>query len=309
VQHAVSTPWPDLTSLELLTRVAELGSVGRAAASMGVSQASASRRLGTLETRCGLTLLVRTTTGSHLTAQGTVVVDWARSALDASRLLLSGLDALRHERAAQLRVAASMTIAEYLMPRWLASYLELVPQVEVGLRVVNSEAVNQLVLDGDADLGFIESPTAPRALRTHRVAWDRLVVVVAPGHPWSGRQQPVTVGELAATPLLVREQGSGTRVTLEHFLGRQHDMVAPLMQLESNSAVKVVAASGVAPAVLSRLAVADDLRDGRLVEVALRGTGPRRALRGVWSRGPRLTDAASALLRIAGADGTHAAGA
>lgn len=301
MEPAVSTPWPDLTSLELLTLVAESGSVGKAAAAMGVSQASASRRLDTLEARCGVPLLIRDTTGSRLTAHGTVVVDWARGALDASRLLLSGVEALRHQREGELRVAASMTIAEYLMPGWLVSHLHSAPGVRIGLRVANSEAVSQLVLNDEADVGFIESPTAPRRLSARRVAWDRLVVVVAPGHPWSRRREPVTAVELAGTPLLVRERGSGTRTTLEHVLGRHHEMVAPLLELESNSAVKVAVGSGVAPAVLSMLAVASELHDRRLVEVALDGVQLRRPLRGVWPRGRRLAEPASLLLRLAGA--------
>ena len=296
----MSTPWPDLASLELLTLVAEHGSVGKAAAALHISQASASRRLDTLEARCGVPLLVRDTTGSRLTAQGALVVDWARAALDASRLLLSGVEALRHQRAGELRVAASMTIAEYLMPCWLVSCLAASPGVKVGLRVANSAAVSELVLTDQAEIGFVESPAVPRGLSTRRVCWDRLVVVVAGGHPWARRRQAVTSAELARTPLIVREKGSGTRTTLEHVLGRQHHMVDPLLELESNAAVKVAVGSGVAPAVLSALAVASELQDRRLTEVAIDGLRLRRPLRAVWPRRRRLAEPASTLIRMAG---------
>lgn len=302
----MSTAWPDLASLELLTLVAELGSVGKAAGAMGVSQASASRRLDTLERRFGVPLLVRDSTGSRLTPQGQVVVDWARVALDASLNLLSGVEALRHQRQAALRVAASMTIAEYLMPGWLMSYLSTAPEVNIGLRVANSNAVTELLRHDEADVGFIESLTVPRDLASRRVASDRLVLVVARGHPWAGRRQPVSADELAGTRLLVREKGSGTRTTLEQVLGRRHKMVDPLLELESNAAVKVAVESGIAPAVLSVLAVASELHDGRLVEVGVDGVRLRRPLRGVWPRSRPLSEPASMLVRIADAAGAHA---
>ena len=295
-----STRWPDLASLQLLTLVAELGSLGKAAARMDVSQSSASRRLDSLERSLGLPLLKRDSTGSRLTPQGQVVVDWARVALKASMDLLSGVDALRHQRRGALRVATSMTIAEYLMPGWLVTYLNVSQGAEVGLRVANSEAVAELLRAGEVDVGFIESLGAPRDLASRRVASDRLVVVVARQHPWARRRQPVTAQELAATPLVVREPGSGTRTTLEHVLGQRHPMVTPLLELQSNSAVKVAVESGIAPAVLSVLAVSNELHDGRLVEVRVDDVRLVRPLRAVWPRSGGLGEPAALLVRIAG---------
>lgn len=300
-EPVASPPWPDLRSLHLLTLVAEHGSVGKAAAATGVSQAAASRRLDTLERDLGLALLVRDTTGSRLTEQGQVVVDWATTALEAAGDLLSGVDALRQQRRAALRVAASMTVAEYLMPGWLAAFLRTAPDVGVGLRVTNSDNVATLLREGATDVGFIESLTVPPDLGSRRVGSDRLVIVVAPGHPWARRRRPVHAEELAATPLVVREKGSGTRTTLEHLLARSHQLTAPLLELESNSAVKVAVESGMAPAVLSVLAVASELHERRLVEVRLDDVRLDRPLTAVWSRHQPLSGPATALVCIAGA--------
>src|SRR5699024_8558870 len=68
---------------------------------------------------------------------------------------------------------------------------------------------------GACEVGFVESPTVPRGLHSTTVAVDRLVVTVPPTHPWSRRRTPLSVAELAATPLVVREPGSGTRTTLD----------------------------------------------------------------------------------------------
>ncbi|MEU6408381.1 LysR substrate-binding domain-containing protein, partial [Microbispora sp. NPDC046933] len=201
--------WPDLASLELLLLVAEQGSLGKAAKLHGITQASASRRLDTLERELGVPLLHRSTTGSRLTPQGQVVVDWARAALAAANDLLTGVQALRARRDARVRVAASMTIAEYLMPGWLVALRRALPGVEVGLRVVNSGEVCRMVLDGEIDAGFIESPVVPRELTSWPVAEDRLVVVVAPAHPWAGGGGPPPPAPPAAAPPVVGRARAG----------------------------------------------------------------------------------------------------
>jgi DNA-binding transcriptional LysR family regulator len=293
-----SSSWPDLNSLELFVLVAEHGSVGRAAALHGITQASASRRLDTLERELGVPLLLRSTTGSRLTDDGRVVVDWARATLSAAGDLMAGVSALRHERAGALRVAASMTVAEYLMPGWLMAFRHSLPDVEVSLRVGNSESVGEMVRAGEVDLGFIESPAVPDGLAARRVATDRLVVVVAPGHRWARRRAPIPAAELSATPLVVREPGSGTRIALESVLGRDQ-MAEPLLELSSNAAVKVAVETGQAPAVLSDLAVAGEVRDGRLRDVAVADLELDRPLRAVWPRRRRLTEPAATLVRLA----------
>ncbi|GAA3748161.1 DNA-binding transcriptional LysR family regulator [Spinactinospora alkalitolerans] len=293
--------WPDLASLELFLLVGSYGSIGRAAAEMGLTQASASRRLDTLERELGVPLLVRDTTGSRLTPQGRAVLERAGDAVAAAEELLEGVAALRRRRRAVLGVAASMTVAEYLMPGWLAALRAAEPGIEVGLRVVNSEDVGDLVHDGAVDLGFIESLDLPRDLAAAGVGTDRLAVVTAPGHPWARRGRPVAVGELAATPLVMRERGSGTRTTLEQALARTAGVepAAPALELPSNAAVKVAVTSGAAPAVLSVLAVTGELADGRLREVPVSGVDLRRPLRAVWPRRFRLSAPAAHLVRIA----------
>lgn len=291
------TRWPDLSSLDLLVMVAEYGSIGRAAARHGLTQASASRRLDTLERELGVPLLIRTPTGSRLTPAGQLVVDWARTALAAAGDLMTGVEALRRQRASALNVAASMTVAEYLVPGWLMGFRRAEPDVEVGLHVANSDAVCQMVRSSDADLGFIESPDTPSDLNVRHVASDRLVVVVSPRHRWARRRRPVSVEELVQTRLVVREPGSGTRMAFERMVG-ERELAPPLLELSSNAAVKVAVESGEAPAVLSILAVAAEVEDGRLVEVGVDELSLSRPVHAVWAGPGRLREPARTLVRL-----------
>ncbi|KAA2259591.1 LysR family transcriptional regulator [Solihabitans fulvus] len=291
---------PDLESLRLLVLVGEHGSLGRAATELGIAQPSASKRLSTLERRLGLALVDRTRRGSALTPAGTVVSDWARRVLDEVDGLLTGADALRSERDAQLRVAASMTVAEHLAPGWIGELRRTDPELYVGLQVTNSGTVADLVLRGEVDLGFVESPSVPAGLSTRRVATDRLAVVVPPDHPWARRRRPVGPPELAGTPLVVREPGSGTRDTLERALRLAGaGGIRPLLELGSTTAVRSAVMAGAGPAVLSVLAAGVDLVDGRLVEVSVDGLDLRRSLRAVWPAGRSLVGPAADLLAVA----------
>jgi DNA-binding transcriptional LysR family regulator len=290
---------PDLEALALLVTVSETGSLGQAAKAHHISQPSASSRLQTLERHLGVPLLSRSPRGSQLTPEGRVVVDWARNVLDAGAALMASVSALRERRSAALRVAASMTVAEYLLPNWLTALAASQPDVTVGLRVVNSQQVGAMVTSGEVELGFIESPDVPAGLASTVVARDRLVVVVAPSHPWTRRRTRLRPAELAATALVVREAGSGTRETLERALEPFGGLAAPRLELGSTSAVKVALASGGGPAVLSRLAVSAELDEGRLVEVHPHGLALDRELRAVWPEGLKPDGPAAALLRIA----------
>ncbi|MFC9975136.1 LysR family transcriptional regulator [Spirillospora sp. NPDC127200] len=290
---------PDLAALELLLAVVRLGSVGRAAAELGVTQPAASARIRSMEARLGVALLERSPRGSRPTEAGTLVAGWAQQVIDAARALDAGIGALREDRDARLRVVASLTVAEYLVPNWLLALRAAHPQVAVTLRTANSTGVAEVVRGGAADLGFVEGVRTPSGLNGTVVAADRLVVVVAPGHRWARRRGGVGVEELAGTPLILREEGSGTREVLDRALAAHGGAAAPLLQLGSTTALKAAAVSGAGPVVLSELAVADEVAGGRLVVVPVPGLDLRRPLRAVWPAGRRPTGPARDLLALA----------
>jgi molybdate transport repressor ModE-like protein len=288
----------ELGPLRLLVAVGELGSITEAARREGVSQPAASKRIAALERSMAVPLLRRTTSGSRLTAEGEVVAGWAGRVLQVVDEMYGAVESMRAASNADLDVAASMTVAEHLAPSWLSALRVARPDVHVGLRVTNSHDVQALVLEGKVALGFVETPALDPRLAARRLQRDRLAVVVAPGHAWMRRREPLTLAEIAATPLIVREPGSGTRDTLDRLL-RDAAPTAPLLELGSNEAIKGAVKARAGPAVLSVLAVGDDLRAGTLVEVAVAGADLRRPICAVWRKGQRLGGAAESLLRAA----------
>ena len=287
----LSAHLPDLAALEVLLAVARTGSLNTAAAQVGVSQQAVSARITSLEAQTGVVLMTRTARGSTLTPAGAVVAEWAAKLLDVAAEVDAGLASLRGDQQRRLRVSASLTIAEQLLPAWLVGLNANATRrgaagAEVVLEATNSETVAAHVRDGSADVGFVEGPTVPRGVRSRSVGRDRLVIVVRPDHRWARRHRPVEAAELADTALVTREVGSGTREALESalrsVLGPHAVFAPPALALSTSSAVRAAVIAGAGPAVLSELAVADDLSVGRLLAVATSGIRLERTLRAIW---------------------------
>ena len=278
-----------LASLDVLVATDTHGSISAAARALGISQPSASSTLRRLERSLGLEIVTRSTRGSHLTEEGRAVAVWARSVLDASDALERAAAALREGPAHRVRVAASMTVAEHLVPRWLARLTaggdSGRPEVELIVR--NSHDVMDLVLSGGADLGFVEGATVRRGLRSRTVQRDSLAVVVGRQHPWARRRgHTVSVDELLAARLVVREAGSGTRDILERALDRAGARLpAHLPSLGSSAALVASVRISDSVTVLSELAVADDVERGTLVRLDVPELDLGRRLRMVWRDG------------------------
>lgn len=281
---------PELAAFEVLLAIARTGSLGAAGRELGLTQQAVSSRLASIEAQTGVRLVQRGHRGSQLTAAGAVVAEWADQLLDVAQRVDAGLASLRSESHSRITVAASLTIAEQLMPRWLVllqadAARRGVAAPQVILTAANSDQVIAAVHDGSADLGFIESPGTPAGLRSRVIANDELVTVVPPEHKWARCSAPVSPAQLNDTALVSREPGSGTRealsAALRSALGPASRQADPAIELSSAAAML----AGAGPAVMSRLAVEDDLTLGRLREVPIAGLDLRRELRAIWSGG------------------------
>ena len=281
------TPAPlrveDLAGLELFVTTLRLSSISAAAREHHISQPSATERLRSLERRIGVTLLQRGPGGSLPTPAGEAFAEWARDVLASVERLSDGVAAVRGPgQRHPLRVMASLTVAEYVMPAWLHSN-RLAGGPPVELTVGNSQLVARAVANGDVQLGFVETPRPMVGLRSTVVGGDSLCLVVAPSHPWARRRSPISPATVAATPLLLREEGSGTRDAFEAAMtAAGHPPASPMAVMGSTTTLKAACAAGDGASVLSELAVAADLAAGTLVAVPIAGLRLDREFRALW---------------------------
>ncbi|WP_035758487.1 LysR family transcriptional regulator [Granulicoccus phenolivorans] len=286
---------PDLEALRALALTAESGSISAAGARLGVSQQAVSLRIRALERDLRVRLLVRSPRGSHLTPAGQLLVGWAAPLLTAADEFTAAARTLHDSGTDTLRIAASLTIAEHLIPEWIARW-----RVHLGtagpavqLSAANSSVVAEAVREGTADLGFIETPAIPADLTSRPIGADTIEVVVAGTHRWAVTRA-VSIPELARTPLVLREPGSGTRQTFDDALRTAgHPRTAePAEVARTTLALRSAVMAGTAPGALSSLAVADDLQAGRLVRVRIRNLRIQRPLTAIWAgrAGPGVRD-------------------
>ena len=262
---------PDLDSLQLLLRVASTGSLGLAAAEHGISQPAVSARVKSMERLVGFPLVTRSARGSTLTTAGRPA-----GRLGARRPARGRGARGRHRLAARrprsrLRVAASLTVAEQLLPALAGPPRRDPPRDGRQPAALNSADVAAAVLDGSADLGFVEGPRVPEGLDDQTVARDRLVVVVPPGHPWARLRRPLAPETLAGHPAGAARAHLGDA---DGARGRPAALGAPRGTAARAGEHECAALSGrrrCRTAVLSELAVADDVAAGRVVRVP----GPR----------------------------------
>jgi len=284
---------PDLGALEMLLAVARTGSLNAASRQLGITQQAVSARVRSVESRAGVALVARTPRGSTLTPEGLVVAEWAARLLAVAGELDTGLAAFRGDHRTRLRVSASLTIAEQLLPGWLVSLQATAghrgqPAPQIVLTAANSDTVTAQVTAGAADLGFVEGPGRPKGLRSRVIGHYELAVVVRPDHPWARRREPLGAAELAATRIVSREVGSGTRdvltAALSAALGTRVTMPVALA-LSTTAAVRSAVLAGAGPAVLSELTVAEDIAARRLTRIPVSGVDLRRSLRAIWAGG------------------------
>jgi len=287
--RVVNGPFADLIDLRLLAAVAAHGSVSAAAASVRISQPAASRRLHTIQARVGVRLFQFGPRGATLTEAGRF---WQAEALK----VLSTLDDAQSRFATTFHLrnglyfAASQVVAEYLVPRWLGAW-QRVHTATANMVVGNSHEVLDLVASAKVDFGVLEMRDPPTEEFTSvRLLGDRLVLIVHPSHRWAQLHRPLTVREIAATPLVQRESSSGSQLKwIESLAATGVELAPPLLEVDSLAAVKSAVAGGIAPAILPLIAVEDDLGAGRLVQIAIEGIDLTVWVHAVWLPGTDLT--------------------
>jgi len=267
--------------LQILIAVEDLGGVGAAARAHSLPQPSASRAIAAAEEHLGYPLVHRTPLGSSLTSEGTALANQARAVLSEYQNLENLARNFNTTYATDLSLAASRTVGEQLVPTWLGALAAAIPDVRVSFHVDNSREVIDSVVRGEAALGFVEVPNLPTtdvSLLSEVLRYDELQIVVPPGHEWGGRA--VTLAELAATPLVEREPGSGTREMLNEALSKR---AKPSAVFDSNTAIIQAVAAGVGPAILSELVAREPARTGKVTIVPWAQPPIKRPLRAVWT--------------------------
>ncbi|MQB02018.1 MAG: LysR family transcriptional regulator [Actinobacteria bacterium] len=290
---------PELSALDFFVSVVDQGSLSRAASQHYISQPSASVRIRRLEQRVGVQLLDRSPSGSLPTEAGLELVKYARDVLSAAGAFNRAAEDLATSRDHRpLRIIASYTMSDYIFPRWLRAIGSDIPNVSMAAR--NAADTISGIVAGEAEVGFTWVRKLHEPVQAVPVGQDELVVVVRPDHHWNRRLRPLRPEHLAAAELVLREQHSGTRSQLDRLLEphRPDPPPRPVLVLGSTGAAKAAVLDGVAPAVLSRLTVMEELESGRLISIPVDDLDFGRTLFAIWQDHTELSVEAEQLLQF-----------
>ena len=256
-----------LPHLETFARAAELSSFTGAAKALHTTQASVSQRIHSLEEALGRPLFQRRGGRVLLTEAGQKLYDYAERILDLHRQARRDVTGRETPLAGELFLAASSIPGEHLLPALLSVFRRKHPHILVHASVSDSMAVMAQVERGEVSLGLVGRRADNPHLDFRHLARDRMVLVVPPGHALCKRKK-VSLKQLLAFPLVMREVGSGLRYCFEKSIeqaGRSRADLQIALELGSNEAIKEAVLRGVGVAVLSTFAVKKELETGRLI--------------------------------------------
>jgi DNA-binding transcriptional LysR family regulator len=251
-----------LRQLGVFVAVARAGSTRAAAERVARSQSAASSALAELESTLGVQLFDRVGRRLTLNAQGRALLPRAVGLLEQAAEIGRLFGAADQ---GALRVAASFTVGEYLLPPLIAGWKRAHPGIRLRLDIANTRAVLDAVAALEVDVGFIEGARTHPDLDVAHWREDELVVVAAGDHPMAGRR--VDRAWLRAAPWILREPGSGTREAADRWLVPGLGRFRIEMELGSNEAVKRAVAAGLGVGLLSVHAVVEAVAAGSLTRL------------------------------------------
>jgi LysR family transcriptional regulator, transcriptional activator of the cysJI operon len=257
--------------LQVFYTVAKLLSFTKAADALHMTQPAVTFQVRQLEDYFNTRLFDRTHNRVSLTEAGRKVYEYAERIFEMYAEMENAIRELTGDVSGALTLGASTTIAEYMLPSLLGDFKRKYPEINIRLKVSNSEGIVSMVENNIIDLGVVEAPVTNRNLLVEVCRVDQLVLIVPPGHPLAERES-VRMEDILPYPFICREEGSGTReVIVEHMAseGIDKNALGVCLELGSPEAIKGAVEAGMGLSILSRATIDKELELRRLVAVPL----------------------------------------
>jgi LysR family transcriptional regulator, transcriptional activator of the cysJI operon len=274
--------------LKIFLTVCEVGNMTRAAKELFMAQPSVSQAVAELEKYYGVRLFERLNHRLYITPAGERLRSYARHILNLSEQARQELADLGQSGA--VRIGASLTIGAYLLPGLVSAFHQHVPEVEVFTRVDNTSLIEKLLLEDQLDLGLVEGPVHSPHIVEEAYCDDSLVFIAAPQHPLALKQK-LRVQDLAGQAFIMRESGSGTQEIFEHAMHAAEVGWKTSGVYNNNEALKQAVHANLGLAVVSKIAVAEEIQQKKLVTLEIEGLALKRKFNLIYHRQKYFTQA------------------
>jgi DNA-binding transcriptional LysR family regulator len=257
--------------LQVFYTVARLLSFTKAAEALHMTQPAVTFQIRQMEDHFNTRLFDRTHNRINLTDAGKVVFEYAERIFEYYSEMENAIRELTGDLSGAITLGASTTIAEYMLPALLGDFKSQYEDVNLRLKVTNTEGIVSMVENNVIDLGVVEAPVNNKNLLVEVCRIDRLEVIVPPNHPLASRPS-VTMRELSEYPFICREQGSGTREVIMKYIASQDvpkDQLNVCLELGSSESIKGAVEAGMGVSILSKTTISKELQLGTLASVQL----------------------------------------
>lgn len=257
----------NLQYLKAFYATVKLNSISKAAKELHLTQPGLSMQIQSLERDLGVTLLTRSNKGVELTEAGLVVFDYANTILSMHDNIERDLENLKTKKK-DLLLGSCKTVGEYALPCSIYIYKQDHPNVDINYTITNSAEVMNNLADRTINIGITHGYLERKNIRTEKITSDRLLLVTS----LPVLKNKITIDELKMLPLIFREEGSGTRETIQQHL-KEHNIKASdlniIYELNSMEAIKTSVISGKGISFIPELTIKRELRDGVLREIQI----------------------------------------
>ena len=285
--------------VEAFVNVIRHKSFSKAAEAIYLSQPTISAHISSLENELGVCLIVRSTKEVYPSAAGRIFYQYALEMLRLRDRAILEVQSYSTEVRGELDIAASTVPSQYILPELLPSLVEKYPKVFFSVRQYDSGEVVGRIVNMEAEVGM--TGTAPdKGACAFEPFMDDQLVLIAPNTPEYQEMTELTPAVLRSLPVIVRESGSGTRREAEEFLlgaGVDPKSLHVVAQMQSTESIKQAVRKGLGVSVISRLAAADFLESGDVLELKLQSTHPQRSFYLVYHKKRPLSPAAEVFVK------------
>lgn len=290
----------NLKQLEAFVQVAETKNFSEAARRLFLTQPTISAHISSLEKELHTCLLIRNTKGVALSESGKELYAYAEQMLELEQKIKKRFGLSGQPKGSVLRIAASTIPSLYLLPKIMAGYRKKYPGEKLKLFESDSAGVVKMILSHHADIGFTGTQLENSRCSYIPFYQDELVILTPASEKFSKRQGQDIASWITQEPLILREEGSGTRKEAMKLLSRmgvdpQQLTVAAV--IENQETIKRSIANGMGISILSRLAAEEEIRNGQLLSFPIGEAGGRRSINLVYDPGYPILPSADKFIR------------
>jgi DNA-binding transcriptional LysR family regulator len=260
--------------MESLIYLVDEGSFSRAAKRMFLTQPSLTKHIKNLEDSINARIVNRENMGISLTPEGKILYDYARRILKLRDEAKEKILRIKENESGNIFISASTIPATYILPLLLNEFKKLFPDIRPYIQANDSEETLGMILNNQAEIGFIGKKTLNKRLNVEPLWKDEIVLAVPVHHRWR-KKDYVTLDEVSKEPFIIREIGSATRKILEEYLLKNNykslSKFNIVCEMGSSESVKEAIIAGLGISILSIHAIKRELKLGTLIEIPIKG--------------------------------------